>query len=139
MHHERSPRALPGQYVGESWSGTGYEQGGYSSDHRLRVHALRPSVRPEGRRRETLCGALAAPVPGRHFSSRHPKACRTCATLTESTPLRQGINPSNELALLRALIVEAEEQRVPVDRFVDWLRSGWLARATATPSRRPAR
>jgi hypothetical protein len=127
---ERTPRPLPGQYAGETWSGSGYEQGGWSSS-RHRLHALRTSVRPEGRRRETLCGVLAAPAPGRHFSVRHPQSCASCARLVESTPLSHGINPSNELALVRALIDEADERRIPVDDWVGWLR--------ATSNRRSAR
>jgi hypothetical protein len=128
--HERTPRALPGQYAGESWSGSGYEQGGLSSG-RLRLHAMRTSVRPEGRRRETLCGVLAAPAPGRHFSPGQPQACASCARLVRATPLRFGINPSNELALFRALVDEAAERRLPPDDWVSWLR--------ATPSHRSAR
>ncbi len=61
-------------------------------------------------------------MPGRHFSHTHPKACRTCVAIVEKTPLRFGINPSNELAALRALIDEADERRIAPDGLVHWIR-----------------
>jgi hypothetical protein len=108
---------------------------------RKRVHALRTSVRPEGRRRETLCGLLMTPVAGRHFSRLHPKACRTCTKLVAATPLRYGISASNELSHLRALIDEAAERRIAPDGLVDWLNANRpeATGATATPNRRSAR
>ncbi len=59
FEHERTVRPLPAQARGETWTGTGYERSvtGMVPGHG-RVHALRTSVRPEGRRRETLCGLL---------------------------------------------------------------------------------
>lgn len=118
--HERTVRALPGQFRGQTWTGSGYEQGGFSIG-RQRVHALRTSVRPEGRRRETVCGALAAPAPGRHFNLGAPRACKTCAKIVRAHPLHHGVNPSNELANLRALLAEAGERRIPADHVLAWI------------------
>ena len=71
LEHQRTVRPLPGQAVGDVWSGTGYERGGSIAPFG-KTHALRTSVRPEGRRRETLCGVLAAPTTGQYFSALHP-------------------------------------------------------------------
>lgn len=125
--HERTPRLLPGQSAVDDdhrralrgTDGTGYERGGWAllDD---RTHALRPSVRPEGRRRETLCGALAVPV-GQPFLRTDHRVCLTCTSIAERHPLRQPIEPSNELARLRAVIEEASEQRLEPRMALRWL------------------
>jgi len=98
-----------------------------------KVHALRTSVRPEGHRRETLCGVLAAPVPaGRHFHPKEARACRTCTKVVASTPLTLGINASNELARLRALIGETAEHRLDPVRALAWLH-GYAPECPAPP------
>jgi hypothetical protein len=120
--HERTVRALPAQARGETWTGTGYERsmtGLFTGNGR--VHALRTSVRPEGRRRETLCGLLAAPLAGQHFNSLHREACKTCVTVAASNPLRFGISPSNELARLRALLDEVRELRIDPGEGLRWI------------------
>jgi hypothetical protein len=115
-------RPLPGQAIGETWSGTGYERSNTGIVPAYgRVHALRTSVRPEGRRRETLCGVLAAPLNGQHFSARHRAACKTCVSVAESTPLRFGVTPSNELARLRALLDEIREHRIDPAAALHWI------------------
>jgi hypothetical protein len=104
------------------WSGTGYERGGSIAPFG-KSHALRTSVRPEGRRRESLCGLLVPPITGQHFSTLHSRACRVCTTVADSNPLRYGISPSNELSRLRALLDEIDERRIPpVDAFT-WIRA----------------
>jgi len=121
FRHERTVTALPGQARGERWGGTGYERG-IVSYLRGKAHALRTSVRPEGSRRETLCGVLAMPAPvGRHFSPLDRRACRSCSRIALATPLTLGINPSNELARLRALIEETAEHRLEPRAAVAWL------------------
>lgn len=134
FRHERTVRALPGQVVPEHGQRraphttlTGYESGGHAYVGNS-IHALRTSVRPEGRRRETLCGLLAAPS-GRPFAP-HPRACKTCAAVAESTPLQHPIEPSNELARLRALIDETHERRLKPTAAFAWLqRNADAARA----------
>jgi hypothetical protein len=121
FEHERTVRGLPGQAVGETWSGTGYERSMPTAQVRGRLHAMRTSVRPEGRRRETLCGVMALPVAGGHFSPLRSDACRTCASIVESNPLRIGITPSNELARLRALLDEARERRIDPADLILWI------------------
>ena len=115
-------RALPGQARGETWSGTGYERSvsGLIAGHG-KVHALRTSVRPEGRRRETLCGVLAAPLAGQHFTARHRRACATCVAVAASNPLRFGIVASNELARLRAMLDEINEHRIDPADALQWI------------------
>ena len=82
FEHQRTVRPLPAQSRGETWSGTGYERSVTGLfDGFGRVHALRTAVRPEGRRRETLCGLLAAPLAGRHFNVLEPRVCRTCVAV----------------------------------------------------------
>jgi hypothetical protein len=111
--HVRSPRELPGQLDDAAPSqSTGYESGGYGYGGRI-VHALRTCVRPEGQRRETLCGLLAAPS-GRPFSTLRPHSCKTCSSVALAAPLRHPVEPSNELARLRAVIEETVEVPVPV-------------------------
>ena len=82
---------------------------------------MRTSVRPEGRRRETLCGVLAPPLAGQHFNVLHRNACKTCISVAESNPLRLGIAPSNELARLRALLDETREQRIDPAAALRWI------------------
>ena len=120
--HQRTLRPLPGQTRGETWTGTGYERtltGLF--DGNGRVHALRTSVRPEGHRRETLCGLLARPLPGHYFNALHERACATCTPITDNNPLRYGINPSNELARIRALLDETREQRITPTDTINWI------------------
>jgi hypothetical protein len=123
FRHERTVRALPGQVdtpaIRTATTGTGYERGGHGYGAAI-VHALRPAVRPEGLRRETLCGVLAAPS-GRHFSTMHRTACLTCSAVAARAPLRVPIEPSNELARLRALIDETVEQRLDASAALAWL------------------
>lgn len=122
FRHERTVRPLPGQASGDRWTGTGYEEGRCPTiDGKL--HAMRTSVRPEGRRRETLCGLLAFPVPGRHFSVARSQSCLSCAEVTRRNPLRFGVTPSNELSRLRALLAEGFEERVEPDDLSRWLRT----------------
>ena len=121
FEHQRTVRPLPAQTAGETWTGTGYERtltgiGGYG-----KVHALRTSVRPEGRRRETLCGLLAPPLNGQHFNALHPTACKTCTTVAAANPLRYGIAASNELARLRAMLDEIEQQRIDPAHALHWI------------------
>ena len=122
FEHRRTVRPLPGQVGGDIWSGTGYERGGSIAPFG-KAHALRTSVRPEGRRRETLCGLLVAPIAGQHFSSLRPRACKTCTTLTDANPLRYGISASNELARLRSLLDDIEEKRVAPTNALSWIRA----------------
>ena len=122
FEHQRTVRAPSGQARGETWSGTGYERSvsGLVARHG-RVHALRTSVRPEGRRRETLCGLLAAPLAGHHFNAVHRAACKTCVAVAASNPLRFGIVPSNELARLRAMLDEIGEHRIDPADALRWI------------------
>jgi len=120
FRHERTVLPLPGQHRNDTWAGSGYEQGG-APILGGRSHALRTSVRPEGRRRETLCGALARPLPGRYFSAGQPGACKTCAEVSTRAPLTFGVSASNELSRLRAIIVEGLERRLHADALVRWL------------------
>ncbi|MFT3853122.1 MAG: hypothetical protein QM733_10340 [Ilumatobacteraceae bacterium] len=123
--HQRVPRLLPGQADDDQrpplkpTDATGYECGGISLLSG-KLHAMRPSVRPEGRRRETLCGLLQAPN-GRRFSRSRPDACLTCSSIATKHPLRHTIDASNELARLRAVIDEAVEQRHPPAAALAWL------------------
>ncbi|HEY0520190.1 MAG TPA: hypothetical protein VGC84_11920, partial [Ilumatobacteraceae bacterium] len=106
-------RPLPAQARGETWSGTGYERSMTGLvGSRSKVHALRTSVRPEGRRRETLCGLLAPPLAGQHFNALHAAACSTCVDVAAQNPLRFGISASNELARIRAMIDEITQRRI---------------------------
>ena len=84
------------------------------------MHALRTSVRPDGRRRETLCGLLTAPN-GRSFSTLRPNACKTCSSSATTAPLRHPVEPSNELARLRAVIDETVERRLRPAEALTWL------------------
>jgi hypothetical protein len=120
--HERTVRPLPGQVKGDVWAGTGYERGGSIAPFG-QTHAMRTSVRPEGRRRETLCGLLVRPITGQYFTAFHPRACRSCTSITDSTPLRYGISPSNELSRLRSLLDDMAEARVPPKDAISWIRT----------------
>ena len=122
FEHERTVRLLPAQARGETWSGTGYERSltGLFPKHG-RVHALRTSVRPEGRKRETLCGLLAPPLAGQHFNVLQPRACKTCAMVATANPLRFGIAASNELARIRAMLDELNERRIDPADAVRWI------------------
>ena len=122
FEHQRTARPLPGQAIGDVWSGTGYERGGSIAPFG-KTHAMRTSVRPEGRRRETLCGVLARPLNGQHFSPMQPRACLVCTTVADSNPLRYGISSSNELSRLRSLLDDVIERRVPPADVVSWVRA----------------
>jgi hypothetical protein len=122
LEHQRTVRPLPAQAGGDSWSGSGYECGGSVAPFG-RTHALRTSVRPEGPRRETLCGALARPIAGRHFTAMHPRACLTCTSVVDSNPLRFGISASNELSRLRSLLDDIDTHRVEPDEALRWIRA----------------
>jgi hypothetical protein len=122
FEHQRSVHPLPGQVAGDVWSGTGYERGGSIAPYG-KTHALRTSVRPEGRRRETLCGVLAQPITGHHFSALHPRACKVCTTVTDANPLRYGISPSNELSRLRSLLDDVSERRIAPANVLRWIRA----------------
>ena len=118
--HVRTIRLLPGQVDNDQPArSTGYESGGHGYGGAI-VHALRTSVRPEGRRRETLCGLLAAPS-GRPFSTLRPNACKTCSSSAAAAPLRRPVEPSNELARLRAVIEETVERRLRSTDALAWL------------------
>ena len=121
FEHRRTARPLPGQVSGDVWSGTGYERGGSIAPFG-KTHALRTSVRPEGRRRETLCGVLVAPINGQHFTPLRPRACKTCTTLANAHPLRYGISASNELSRLRSLLDEIAEKRIAPTNVLTWIR-----------------
>ena len=122
FEHERTVRPLPAQSMGETWSGTGYERSVTGLfDGFGRVHALRTAVRPEGRRRETLCGLLAAPLAGRHFNVLEPRVCTTCVGVAAAHPLRLGIAASNELARLRAMLAEIAEHRIDPSQALAWI------------------
>ncbi len=124
FEHKRTVRALPAQARGETWTGTGYERSmsGLFAGHG-KIHAMRTSVRPEGRRRETLCGLLAAPLAGQHFNALNPAACATCISVAASNPLRFGIAPSNELARLRAMLDEVSERRIDPAEGLRWIKT----------------
>lgn len=125
--HQRTERELPGQdgvtrppFAG---SRSGYERGGSIARIGGRLHALRPSVRPDGGRRETLCGLLVPPNPGRWFQEYDRHACLSCVSIAQNFPLRFVVQPSNELARLRAVIDEAAESRVDPVAAIRWLQS----------------
>jgi len=82
---------------------------------------MRTSVRPEGRRRETLCGLLAPPLPGRHFDEHQPRACKTCTGVAAANPLRFGITASNELSRMRAMLDEIRERRIHPADALQWI------------------
>jgi hypothetical protein len=84
---------------------------------------MRTNARPEGHRRETLCGLLAQPVTGHYFHPTDPRACTTCRHLTQTNPLRYPINPSNELSNLRALLTDIHEQRIPATDALNWIQA----------------
>ncbi len=119
LHHPRTPTQLPGQHDGDHWRYTGYERGGNPTNHH-RIHALRTSVRPDGHRRETLCGLLAKPIDG-HFNIVHPNSCATCTAIATANPLRYGINASNELARIRSLLDETRQRRLDAEQTVHWI------------------
>ena len=102
--------------------GSGYERGGSVAPFG-RTHALRTSVRPEGPRRETLCGLLARPVAGQYFTAMHPRACGTCTAVVDSNPLRYGISASNELSRLRSLLDDIDTRRVEPGDALSWIRA----------------
>jgi hypothetical protein len=132
-------RPLPAQARGETWSGTGYERSVTGSfDGFGRVHAMRTSVRPEGRRRETLCGVLAAPHPGHHFNTHQPRACTTCSSIAVANPLRFGIAASNELSRLRAMLEEIRERRIDPADALRWIESNDPGGASTIPTSRIA-
>lgn len=118
--HQRTVRSLPGQASGYVWRGSGYERGGWGLLG-SKVHAMRTSVRPEGRRRESLCGLLVEPVGGQHFMPTSPRACDVCRTVVASNPLTVGISVSNELSRLRAVIEETGEARLDPAAAFRWL------------------
>ena len=120
FRHERTVRPLPGQAPGEAALGTGYERGGWGIGGK-RVHAMRTSVRPQGRLRETLCGHLIVPKTGFWFMSGHPQACKVCVRAALAAPLRHPISASNELARLRAIIDEVVEERVEPGMAIAWM------------------
>ena len=122
LEHRRTVRPLPGQVCGDSWSGSGYERGGSIAPFG-KTHALRTSARPEGRRRETLCGLLVPPITAQHFTALHQRACTTCTAVADANPLRYGISASNELARLRSLLNDVDERRIPPARALSWIRA----------------
>ena len=121
FEHRRTIRPLPGQVSGDVWSGTGYERGGSIAPFG-KTHAMRTSVRPEGRRRETLCGVLVAPLNGQHFTPLRPRACKSCTALVDANPLRYGISASNELSRLRSLLDDIREKRIAPSDALTWIR-----------------
>ena len=135
--HRRTIVALPGQdrfdrrpRVVAATSGlSGYERGGQGINGAI-VHALCTSVRPEGHRRQTLCGLLSTPSGGM-FATGHPRACRTCTSIADRRPLDRPVEASNELARLRALLEEASEERLGAAATLTWLRT---ERRTPWPS-----
>ncbi|MEO6157496.1 MAG: hypothetical protein ABIQ39_07675 [Ilumatobacteraceae bacterium] len=130
FHHDRTTRRLPGQTRHESrlpHLGSGYERGGHAFSPTTKIHALRTSVRPELGRRETLCGALSTPLTtplsNQSFFPGHPNACRSCGQIATNNPLEHPIQPSNELARLRAIIDEVGEHRNDLRAALTWLHS----------------
>jgi hypothetical protein len=118
--HERPVRVLPGLVHAERRPGSGYERGGFGFGG-SRVHAMRTSVRPEGRLRETLCGLLVAPLAGQGFTPVHPRACKVCCRVAARNPLQRAVSPSNELSRLRALLDEIAEERLDPDDAFRWI------------------
>ncbi|MEO6158093.1 MAG: hypothetical protein ABIQ39_10725 [Ilumatobacteraceae bacterium] len=124
FRHDRTVRRLPGQTSLEprpAHLGSGHERGGHSYNPKSKIHALRTSVRPERGRRETLCGTLSSPMPGKPFLATHPNVCRVCAQIANDNPLEFPIQPSNELPRLRAMIDEAAEHRNDPTAALRWL------------------
>ena len=122
FEHERTVRPLPAQAKGETWTGTGYERSMTGSFPGFgKMHAMRTSVRPEGRRRETLCGLLAQPLSGQHFNVLQPGACKTCIRVATANPLRFGITASNELSRIRAMLDEIREHRIHPANALKWI------------------
>ena len=109
---------VPDPVGGARWPG--YERSATAFFAR-RYHAMRTSVRPEGDRRATLCGLLAQPSNGVRFDRLHPKSCRSCASIAASRPLARPVAPSNELARLRAVIEELDEERHDPASGLLWL------------------
>ena len=120
FRHQRTVRPLPAQAPGEAALGSGYERGGWGIGGK-KIHAMRTSVRPHGRMRETLCGHLIVPKTGFWFLPRHPQACTMCATAAAAAPLTHPISCSNELSRLRAIIDEAIEERLDPGQAVAWM------------------
>ncbi len=80
-----------------------------------RPHALRPAGVVDGRRRRlTLCGLLAAAIPGR-FVPTFERSCKTCARVAAIRPSARPVQVSEELAALRAVIdaISVELSRTP--------------------------
>jgi len=125
LRHRRTERELPGQdplaqpLVGTGTSG--YERGGFLSLLGRRRHAMRPSVRPDGNRRETMCGLIVPLQVGKSFDSADPGSCLTCKTIVSKRPLQFPIHPSNDLARLRSVIDEAVEHRLEPAAALQWL------------------
>jgi hypothetical protein len=117
--HERTVRPLPGQVEGDVWSGTGYERGGSIAPFGTR-HAHQRSPRGPSPR-DPVRPALRP--SGQYFSTRHPRACQSCTHIAESTPLRYGVSPSNELSRLRSLLDDMAEARVPPTEAIRWIRA----------------
>ena len=86
-----------------------------------KLHALRPNVRPDGLRRETLCGLLARPVPARSFGV-EDRSCKTCTKAARRKPLDHLVRPANELSYLRSIILEVEEDRLSPATAIEWIR-----------------
>ena len=84
---------------------------------------MRTSVRPEGRRRETLCGLLAEPVAGQYFLPAAAHACSSCVAIAAANPLAVGISVSNELSRMRAVLDEVVERRLDPAAALAWLSS----------------
>lgn len=133
FRHQRTVRPLPGQHHAERRQGSGYELG-VTPDPTGKRHALRVAVRPEGIRRETLCGVLAHPRAGRYYFFGRSNDCISCDEAVRAHPLSIGISPSNELSRLRAVIEEGVEGRLDPAAMLEWLhqqgsREHWDMRA----------
>jgi hypothetical protein len=81
---------------------------------------------------------LVRPVDGRQFRHEHAKACATCSKVVDRIPLARPINAGAELALLRSVIVDVGERRVPAAEALAWLRSS-LPNGSDRVGRQPRR
>ena len=142
LEHRRTHRVLPGQLndrtprtdPDRAWMGrgSGYERGGWMVRFGRKIHALRPAVRSDGFRRETVCGLLVPTHMGSWFTQADGESCRSCQRIVAANPLTLPVEASNDLARLRALIDEAVEGRLEPAAALDWL---WRNGRTDRPDR----
>jgi hypothetical protein len=130
----RLPAPLPRRVPPGFQKLPGYERGTIGPMNGL-AHAMRTAglAQPHNRR-PTLCGILARPARD-WFRPADPDSCFTCAAVAAARPLDRPVEPSTDLAHLRAVLerVEVERQRGLEPEALDAL----LRRAcrTADPKR----